>query len=73
MAAKAIQQAPHDKALARRRQVEQLVQLSRSSIYAGVKAGTFPTPVRIGTRAVAWRISDLEAWLAARPLTSASV
>lgn len=73
MAAKAFQQVLHDKGLARRRQVEQLVQLSRSSIYAGVKSCTFPAPVRIGARAVAWRISDLEAWLAARPLTSAAV
>lgn len=59
-----------DKALARRRQVEQLVQLSRSTIYAGVKTGTFPAPIRIGARAVAWRLSDVEAWLEARPLAS---
>ena len=66
-------QAQFDKALARRRQVEQLVQLSRSSIYAAVKAGTFPAPVRIGARAVAWRISEIEQWLEARPLASATV
>lgn len=59
-----------DKALARRRQVEQLVQLSRSTIYANVKAGTFPAPIRISARAVAWRLSDVEAWLEARPLAS---
>jgi len=70
MAAQTIRQAPSDKALARRRQVEQLVQLSRSTIYAAVKAGTFPPPVRIGARAVAWRVSELEQWLAARPLAS---
>ena len=58
------------KALARRRQVEKLVQLSRSTIYANVKAGTFPAPIRIGARAVAWRLSDVEAWLEARPLAS---
>ena len=60
------------KALARRRQVEQLVQLSRSTIYAAVKAGTFPAPVRIGARAVAWRVSEVEQWLEARPLASAT-
>lgn len=60
-----------DKALARRRQVEQLVQLSRSTIYAAVKAGTFPAPVRIGARAVAWRLADVEQWLAARPVATA--
>ena len=62
-----------DKALIRRRQVEQLVQLSRSTIYAAVKAGTFPAPVRIGVRAVAWRLSSVETWLEARPLASATV
>ena len=72
MAAQVIRQAHSEKALARRRQVEQLVQLSRSTIYAAVKAGTFPAPVRIGARAVAWRVSEVEQWLAARPLASAT-
>lgn len=71
MAADTFRRAQSDKALARRRQVEQLVQLSRSTIYAAVKAGTFPAPVRIGARAVAWRVSEIEQWLEARPLVSA--
>lgn len=73
MAAETIRQAQSDKALIRRRQVEQLVQLSRSTIYAAVKAGTFPAPVRIGARAVAWRLTSIEGWLEARPLASATV
>ncbi|MBA3599419.1 MAG: AlpA family phage regulatory protein [Methylibium sp.] len=73
MAADTFRQALDAKALARRRQVEQLVQLSRSTIYANVKAGTFPAPIRIGARAVAWRLADVEAWLEARPLASATV
>ena len=72
MAADTFRQTQSDKALARRRQVEQLVQLSRSTIYAAVKAGTFPAPVRIGARAVAWRVSEVEQWLEARPLASAT-
>ena len=72
MAADVSRQAQANKALARRRQVEQLVQLSRSTIYAAVKAGTFPAPVRIGARAVAWRVSEVEQWLEARPLASAT-
>lgn len=71
MAADTVRQAQSEKALARRRQVEQLVQLSRSTIYAAVKAGTFPPPIRIGARAVAWKISELESWLEARPLAGA--
>ena len=70
--AKEFQSFQSDQALARRPQVESLVQLSRSSIYAAVKAGTFPAPVRIGVRAVAWRISEIEQWLKARPLAGAT-
>ncbi len=73
MAADTIRQAQSDKALIRRRQVEQLVQLSRSTIYAAVKSQTFPAPYRIGARAVAWRVSEVEQWLAGRPLASATV
>lgn len=43
--------------------------LSRSSIYAAIKEGTFPAPVRIGKRAVAWRVADIVSWQAARPAT----
>ena len=73
MAADTIRQAQSDKALIRRRQVEQLVQLSRSTIYAAVKSQTFPAPYRIGARAVAWLVSDVERWLEARPLASTTV
>lgn len=68
-----IRQARCDKALIRRRQVEQLVQLSRSTIYAAVKAGTFPPPIRIGARAVAWKLASVESWLDTRPLASATI
>ena len=50
----------------RRRTVENKTGLSRSTIYARVKDGTFPAPVRIGPRAVAWLESDVEAWQAAQ-------
>lgn len=72
MTANALQQARAGHALIRRRQVEQLVQLSRSTIYAAIKEQTFPAPYRIGARAVAWRVADIEKWLEARPLASAA-
>ena len=37
--------------------------MSRSSVYLAMKKGTFPKPVRIGERAVAWRESDLQHWI----------
>ena len=40
--------------------------LGRSSIYAGVRAGTFPAPVRLSARAVAWREEDLDKWVSER-------
>lgn len=40
--------------------------LGRSSIYEGVAAGTFPKPVRIGARAVAWVESEVNEWVAQR-------
>lgn len=40
--------------------------LSRSSIYAGIKEGTFPKPVKIGKRSVAWSSEDISNWIAAR-------
>lgn len=36
---------------------------SRSFIYAGVKDGSFPKPVKIGKRAVAWTDQSVDAWI----------
>lgn len=35
---------------------------SRSTVYAEIKAGRFPKPIKIGRRAVAWLDSEIEAW-----------
>ena len=49
----------------RRKQVEARTGLSRSPIYARIKAGTFPKPVRLGSgRAVGWVEGEIDAWLA---------
>ena len=50
----------------RRRDVEHLVGLSRSTIYAMMAAGTFPKPIKLGKRAVGWRESDVLDWVASR-------
>ena len=50
-------------------EVENLVGLGKSSIYAGMKAGTFPPCVRLSARAVAWRESDIAAWQDERALS----
>jgi prophage regulatory protein len=39
----------------------------RSSLYALIKKGEFPKPVKItGARAVAWSSQAVDAWVAAR-------
>lgn len=40
--------------------------LSRSTIYLRVAEGTFPTPVRLGGRAVGWIESEIQQWLELR-------
>lgn len=47
--------------------VMRLTGLGRSTIYRMVAARTFPSPVRLGPRAVAWRQSDLDEWSESRP------
>jgi prophage regulatory protein len=50
--------------LLRRREVEAMTRLSRSTIYELMARGDFPRPVRIGQRAVAWREDAVSAWIA---------
>lgn len=52
-----------DLKILRRRQVEERVGLSCSSIYAGVASGTFPKPIRLGAQSVGWLESEISAWL----------
>ena len=56
--------------LLRRREVEKLTGLSRSTIYRMLKTGQFPQPVRIGRKAVRWRLRDIIAWMDSRPSMS---
>jgi prophage regulatory protein len=43
---------------------------SNSQIYALIKDGKFPAPVKIGVRAVAWTRREVEGWIAARVAAS---
>lgn len=46
--------------------VEAKTGFKKSAIYAGMKAGTFPACVKLGPRAAAWPLSQIEAWIADR-------
>jgi len=52
--------------LLRRPEVEARTGLARSTIYDWMSRGEFPRPVRLGARIVAWRESDVAAWLESR-------
>ena len=56
---------PHH-CILRRKQVEARTGLSRSTLYARIKAGTFPAPVSLGPRAVGWIESDVQRWVSDR-------
>ena len=56
--------------LARLPIVLRLTGLGRSTIYRLIADGSFPLPVRLGPRAVAWRWSDLDQWARSRPSRS---
>lgn len=53
--------------LLRINEVALLIGLSKHSIRGLVAAGTFPSPVKVGVRGVAWRRTEIDAWIAALP------
>lgn len=53
--------------LLRRRQVQDLTGLSRSTLYMMIADHRFPPPVKLSKRAVAWHATEVEAWIASRP------
>ncbi len=59
--------SPHNQSIPRFLRLKEIigptgiVPISRSAWWAGVRAGRFPKPVRLGSRTVAWREADLQA------------
>ena len=53
--------------LLRRSEVEFRTGLARTSIYRLMRAGKFPTPIRVGIRSVRWPESEIERWIGSRP------
>ena len=53
-----------------RTEVESRVGLTKTTIYRLMRAGRFPEPLKISTRAVRWSAFEIEAWLADRPRAS---
>jgi prophage regulatory protein len=58
-------QAMRSQTLMSLKDVCRLLSISRSSIYARMEAGLFPEPIRVGARAIRWRVEAIEAWVEA--------
>ena len=56
-----------------RREVGRLTLLSKASIYRQMQMGTFPMPLKLGQRAVAWRADEIHDWIASRPRATGDV
>jgi len=55
---------PSDSArLLRLKQVEARTGKSRTSIYRGISEGTFPKPVALSARTVAWVADEVDRWI----------
>lgn len=52
--------------LIRLKELTKIVSYSATSIWRRYSEGTFPKPVRLGPAAVAWRLSEVEAWMNSR-------
>jgi prophage regulatory protein len=59
--------------LIRLKELKKIVSYSATSIWRRCKDGTFPLPVRIGPAAVAWKMSEIEAWMSSRQSVSNTV
>ena len=57
----------HEERLLNVREVTELIGVSRSTLHRMVSANRFPSPIRVGLRAVRWRLSEVLVWMESRP------
>ena len=53
----------HQRSLIRNREVRSRVGFSNTTLYEKIKEGTFPKPIRIGDRMVAWDSEAIDLWI----------
>ena len=51
-------------------ELKSITGLSKSSIYARISAGTFPTQIPLGPRLVVWVEANIQNWINAQVLTA---
>lgn len=64
------QTTPHPAQFYRLPHLKQRLGVSGSSIWAWVKAGKFPKPIKLSENCTAWNAADVERWAAERIATS---
>lgn len=52
------------------REVRTTTSLGRTTIYLMMRDGRFPKTVKLSTRRVAWKASEIQAWIARRGETN---
>lgn len=60
----------HQEQLIRLATVLSLTGLPKSSLYHQIKNGSFPKPVKLSERSVAWKVSEIEAWVESRQVAA---
>lgn len=60
----------HATTLMRLPKVIHMTGLARSTIYKLISDERFPPPLKLTQRAVAWRLMDIEQWIASRTPTN---
>jgi prophage regulatory protein len=63
----------HEDRLLRRQDVEAITSLGKVCIYRRVQDGSFPRPVQLGGRRVAWRLSEIRRWMSERPAAGGGI
>ena len=46
------------------------VGLGKTSLYAAIRRGDFPRPIKLSERAVGWRRAEVDEWISRRPLAT---
>jgi prophage regulatory protein len=54
-----------DERLLRLPELVRTIGVSRATIYRYIDSGRLPPPVKLSTRCIAWRASEITAWMAA--------
>lgn len=60
------QYVEHRTQMLRMAAVSQITGKCKSSIYQGIKNGTFPAPIKLGARSIGWLSTDIDAWIDSR-------